>query len=62
MPAVIGVVAEEDDLVWIQEAKEAVKEFSIGPIADGLSSVATNTVIKMLCLSSGRRRPPRDSR
>ena len=51
----VGVAAEEDDAVWMQEVKEAVKEFAVGPIADGLSSVATNTIIKMLGSSSGRR-------
>lgn len=51
----IGVTAEEDDMVWIQEVRESVKEFSVGPIADGLCSVATNTIIKMLSSSAGRR-------
>ena len=51
----IGVAAEEDNAVWMQEVKEAVKEFAIGPIADGFSSVATNTIVKMLGSSSGRR-------
>jgi hypothetical protein len=50
----IGVAVEESD-VWIQEVREAVKEFSIGPIADGLCSVATNTIIKMLGSSVGKR-------
>jgi len=50
----IGVAVEETD-VWIEEVKEAVKEFSYGPVADGLCSVATNTIIKMLGQSSGRR-------
>ena len=50
----IGVAVEESD-IWIQEVNEAVKEFSYGPIADGLSSVATNTIIKMFGSSSGRR-------
>jgi len=50
----IGVAVEESD-VWIQEVREAVKEFAVGPIADGLSSVATNIIIKMLGSSAGRR-------
>lgn len=49
----VGVTVEEDEL-WIQEVREAVKEFSVGPIADGLSSLATNTIIKMLGSSAGR--------
>ena len=52
----VGVTAEEDDMVWMQEVREACKEFSAGPVADGISSVATNTIIKMLRSgSSGRR-------
>ena len=51
----IGAVAEEDDPVWIRGVREAVKEFSVGPIADGLFSVATNTIIKMMYSSAGRR-------
>ena len=51
----IGITAEEEDLVWTQEVREAVKEFSIGPIADGLGSVATNTITKMLGSGAGRR-------
>ena len=50
----IGVTVEESD-AWIREVSDAVKEFSYGPIADGLSSVATNTIIKMLGSSAGRR-------
>ena len=51
----IGVAVEESD-VWIQESvEEAVKEFASGPIADGLCSVASNTIIKMFGQSAGRR-------
>lgn len=50
----IGVTAEGSNS-WIQEAKEAVKEFSTGPTADGLCSVATNTIAKMLRSNAGRR-------
>ena len=50
----IGVTAEESD-GWIQKVGEAVKEFSTGPVADGLSSVATNTITKMLGSSAGKR-------
>lgn len=50
----IGVAVEEKD-DWIHEVREAVKEFSTGPIADGLCSVATNTIIKMLGASAGKR-------
>jgi len=45
--AYIGVAVEESD-VWIQKMREAVKGFSTGPVAGGLSSVATNAIIKML--------------
>jgi len=51
----VGVTAEEEDLIWTQEVREAVQEFSVGPIADGLCSVATNTIIKMLSSGAGRR-------
>jgi len=50
----IGVAVEERD-DWVHEVKEAVGEFSTGPIADGLCSVATNTIIKMLGASAGKR-------
>ena len=50
----IGVAVEESD-IWMREVKEAVNEFSSGPIADGLCSVATNTIIKMFGASAGRR-------
>ena len=50
----VGVTAEEND-GWIQEVKEAVKEYSTGPVADGLSSVTTNTIVKMLGSSAGKR-------
>lgn len=40
---------------WTNEVQETVKEFSTGPIADGLSSVATNTINKMLNSTAGRR-------
>jgi hypothetical protein len=42
----IGLTAEEHEQVWTQEAKEAVKEFSAGPIADGLCSMATKIIIQ----------------
>lgn len=45
--AYIGVAAEGDNLIWMDEVKEVVKEFSIGPFTDGLSSVATDTILKM---------------
>lgn len=44
----IGVAAGEDNLIWTGEVKEAVKEFPIGPIADCLSSVATNAIFRMI--------------
>lgn len=50
----IGVAVEESD-VWRHEVGEAVKEFSYGPIADGLCSVATNTIVKMFGSSVGKR-------
>lgn len=50
----IGVAVEESDL-WIQEVDVAVKEFSMGPVADGLCAVATTTIVKMLSSSYGRR-------
>jgi len=56
----IGVTTEEKD-GWIQDAKEAVKEFSAGPVADGLSSVATSTITKMLRSNAGKRQVTQSS-
>ena len=42
-------------MVWIQEVREAVQKFSMDPVANGLSSDATNTTMKTLGSSAGRR-------
>lgn len=52
----IGVAAGGDNLIWMDEVREAFKEFSIGPFVDGLSSVATNAILKMIHSSAGRYR------
>ena len=51
----IGVTAEDSHDRWMQEVRDGVKEFSVGPVADGLSSVAIRTIVKMLGSSAGRR-------
>lgn len=51
----IGVSTEEQPLCWAQEVSNAVEDFASGPIADGLSSIATSAITKMLGSSSGRR-------
>jgi hypothetical protein len=50
----IGVAAGEDNLVWMDEVREVVKEFSLGPFAERLSSVATNTILKLISSGAGR--------
>jgi hypothetical protein len=50
----IGVAAGEDNLIWTGEVRETFKEVSIGPLADGLSSVAINTILKMVHSGTGR--------
>lgn len=50
----IGATVENNDC-WIQEAKEAVNDFSTGPVADGLYSIAINTIVKMLGSGAGKR-------
>lgn len=49
----VGVAAEEGNLIWMDEVREAVKKISIGPFADGLSSVATNAILRMIRSSTG---------
>ena len=50
----IGVAMGEDNLVWMDEVKETVEGFPIGPFAGGLASVATSTIFKMIHSNAGR--------
>ena len=49
----IGVAVAEGGL-WIQGVKDAVREFSSGPFAEGLTLVGTNTITRMLGSCYGR--------
>jgi len=42
--------------MWVDGVEEAVNEFSRGPVATGLSSVATKAITMMLNSAAGRRR------
>ncbi|KAF9653446.1 hypothetical protein BDM02DRAFT_3265650 [Thelephora ganbajun] len=51
----IGISAHADPIFWSEGVKGAVDEFSTGPAAEGLVLLATNTIKKMIGLSTGRR-------
>ena len=51
----IGVEQSTKPVIWKNEVQEAVEEFTIGPVAEGLSSVATRVITKMLSSAAGRR-------
>lgn len=49
----IGIKHETND-GWLNDLTEGIKQFSTGPISDGLSSVAANTITRMLSSTAGR--------
>jgi len=51
----IGARVEEDDVLWVQQVNTAVNEFAVGPVAEGLSLLATNTIIRLLNSNAGQR-------
>jgi len=51
----IGVSVEEDGGIWVQEVDKAVNQFAFGPIAQGLSLLATNNITRMLTSNAGQR-------
>ena len=51
----VGATAEEDDIIRIRGVRETVKEPSMDPIANDLSSDSTNTTMETLGSSAGRR-------
>ena len=51
----IGVSVEEDGGIWLQQVDKAVHEFAFGPIAEGLSLLATNNISRMLSSNAGQR-------
>jgi hypothetical protein len=48
-------VHEERNDGWLSDVKKAVGDFSVGPVTEGLSSVAASTITGMLNSTAGRR-------
>ena len=49
----IGIKHETSD-GWLNDLTEGIKQFSTGPISDGLSSVAANTITRILSSTARR--------